>query len=278
MNKQACGALFSIPDLRDYRATTTKTDFPKSFKLNMPEVKNQGFVGSCVAHALSCVAEFFTERETGKTVKLSTGYIYGNRLLSVYKGPGMYLNDALKTMIKFGDVPYELFPDNVEVPYAITRFDEKYEELETAGVNYRFKSYFKLDDEASIKTNLLEGRPVIMSMWWYDDCEVVDGILKTECKTSEETSGHCMVIYGWTETGWLVQNSWGSIWGDKGCFELPYNIPVKETWGVTDELSDSSLVVKKPFSSKIGAFVAKILHKIISWFYNKKNKIKEMST
>ena len=81
-----------------------------------------------------------------------------------------------------------------------------------------------------------------------------------------------MVIYGWNETGWLVQNSWGTGWGNKGRFVLPYNIPMKETWGVTDDVSSSSLTIKPPFKTKIGAFIAKIIHKIISWFYNMKNK------
>ena len=81
-----------------------------------------------------------------------------------------------------------------------------------------------------------------------------------------------MVIYGWNTKGWLVQNSWGTFWGNQGRFILPYSVPMKETWGVTDELSDTSLVINKPFSTKIGAFIAKIIHKIISLVYNMKHK------
>lgn len=79
-----------------------------------------------------------------------------------------------------------------------------------------------------------------------------------------------MVIYGWNKDGWLFQNSWGTKWGNKGKFVLPYSVSRKETWGLVDAKSDSSLVIKKPFSSSFGATVAKILHKIILWFYSLK--------
>ena len=55
------GALFSKPDVRDYVATTKMEEFPDAFELKLPKVKNQGTVGSCVAHALSTVVEYFNK-------------------------------------------------------------------------------------------------------------------------------------------------------------------------------------------------------------------------
>ena len=268
-----CGSLFSIPDLRDYVAKSNTIEFPDKFELKMPRVKNQGAVGSCVAHSLATVTEYFNKEETNTFTKMSTGYIYGNRLLTTHKGSGMYTRDAIKTVSKFGNVPYDQFPDNVEVPYAIERFEQEYERLgDTAGLNYKFKTYFKLSDISAIKAQLLDNCPVIMTMWWYDDIKIVDGIMHTQCVKTSKTGGHCMVIYGWNDKGWLVQNSWGTSWGDKGKFVLPYDVPIKETWGVTDDISNSSLTIESPFKTKFGRELAKIIHKIISWFYNMKNK------
>ena len=55
------GAIFSPKDVRDYQAvyTAAAAEFPKEFELKMVRVKNQGFVGSCVAHSLSEVIEYF---------------------------------------------------------------------------------------------------------------------------------------------------------------------------------------------------------------------------
>lgn len=270
-----CGSLFSIPDLRDYYAKSDRVDFPTTYELTMPEVKNQGSVGSCVAHALALTAEFYNVKETGVPMTLSTGYIYGNRLLSTHKGSGMYTRDAIKTMTRFGDVPYEDFPYNVEVPYAIQKFEAEAEKLEEKGLNYKFASYFRLNDENAMKAHLLDGNPIIFAMKWFDDIKIVKGVMVTEEITSNKTGGHCMVIYGWNETGWLVQNSWGKTWGKKGRFVLPYHVTRRETWGVTDAKSDSSLILKKPFNTKFGAWVAKVIHTVISWGYNLVAKLKE---
>lgn len=275
--KYTLGSLFSIPDVRDYVAHSNKSDdeIPKEFTLNyLPAIKNQGAVGSCVAHSLATVAEYYTKKETGKKTKMSTGYIYGNRMFSTHKGSGMYTRDALKTMTKYGDVPYEYFPDNVEVPYAIELFEQKVEEIEHLGYNFKFKAYYKLTDEKAIKTHLLSGNPVVMAMPWYDDIKIVDGVMVTKQVKTKKTGGHCMVIVGWNETGWVVQNSWGTLWGNKGRFILPYNVVIRETWGPTDAEPGDEITIKKPFSTPCGRFLATIINKVISWVYNLTHKNK----
>lgn len=269
MNKEfVCGALFSKPDVRDYTAHTELSEFPEEFELKMPKVKNQMTVGSCVAHALSTVVEYFNEKETGTYEEMSTGYIYGNRRLTLHKGSGMYTRDAVNTVAKYGDVPNTYFPVNVEVPCAIEKFENDVDHIESIGYHFKFAEYFKLKDELSIKTSIMENGPVVFSMYWFDDIKVKNGIMQTKCVKTARTGGHCMVIYGWNEVGWKVQNSWGSRWGNKGNVVIPYNVPFKEVWGIKDADSTSSLILKKPFKTKIGEKIAKILNFVISIVYN----------
>lgn len=272
------GGLFSKPDLRDYVGSAPFAEFPQSFTIeNMPPVKNQGAVGSCVAHACATATEYFNEKETGTFTKMSTGYIYGNRLLSLHKGTGMYTRDAIKTLAKYGNVPYDVFPHNVEMPYAAELFEKSADELEPIGTNYVIKQYYRLNDEGSMKTHLLTGNPIIFAMKWYDDIKVKNGVMITNQITSKNTGGHCMVIYGWNETGWLVQNSWSARWGKKGRCVIPYNVVIREAWGITDAESVPGLEIKKPFKTPIGRFIAKVLNKIISWFYNLYDKLRNKS-
>lgn len=270
--KFSLGALFSKPDVRDYTASTNQFEFPDEFELKLPKVKSQGSVGSCVAHALSTVVEYFNRKESGKYTEMSTGYIYGNRRLTLYKGSGMYTKDAIKTVAKYGDVPYKLFPVNIEVPEAINKFEEAVDGIETDGYFFKFHEYFKLKDNAAIKTSIMENGPAIMSMKWFDDINVVDGVMQTDCVTSNKTGGHCMVIYGWNEKGWKVRNSWGRYWGNKGNVVIPYDVPLKEVWGIRDATADSSLVVKKPFNTMFGAKIAKVLNALILFIYNLSHK------
>ncbi len=269
MNEEfVCGALFSKPDVRDYTASTELSEFPKEFELDMPKVKNQLSVGSCVAHALSTVVEYFNEKETGKYEEMSTGYIYGNRRLTLHKGAGMYTRDAVNTVAKYGDVPNAYFPVNVEVPYAIEKFENEVDKIEPVGYHFKFAEYFKLKDEAAIKTSLMENGPAVFSMYWFDDIKVKNGVMQTDCVKTKKTGGHCMVVYGWNETGWKVQNSWGAFWGDDGRVVIPYNVPLKEMWGIKDATAESSLTLNKPFKTKGGEIAAKLLNLVISIVYN----------
>lgn len=271
------GALFSKPDVRDYTASTKLSEFPEEFELKMPKVKNQKQVGSCVAHALSTVVEYFNQQESGKYTEMSTGYIYGNRRFSINKGAGMITREALRTVSKYGDVPNKLFAVNVEVPEAITEFESKVDSIETEGYQFKFKEYFKLKGEAAIKASLMKNGPAVMAMWWFDDINVVDGVMQTDLEKNLKTSGHCMVIYGWNEIGWKVRNSWGRNWGDKGNVVIPYDVPIKEVWGVRDANSteDADFIIQKPFSSEFGKQIAKILNSIILFVYNLVHKKEE---
>ena len=55
------GAIFSGYDARDYKLVYTATgkEFPKEFQLETRRIKNQGAVGSCVAHSLSSIIEYY---------------------------------------------------------------------------------------------------------------------------------------------------------------------------------------------------------------------------
>ena len=267
------GALFSKPDVRDFVASTTQREFPESFELVLPKVKNQGNVGSCVAHSISTVIEYFTEKELNEYNEMSISYIYGNRRLSLHKDSGMYTRDAIKTATKYGDVVKTLMPENIEVPKVIELFESKVEELESKGIPFRFSEYYKLKDESSIKDALMDHGPVIMTMNWWKDISINNGIMFTNQK--ESTGGHCMVIYGWNKVGWLVRNSWGKTWGDKGNCIIPYNVKFKEVWAVIDAKTDTNLVLDKPFSSKFGKIIAKILNFILNMLYNIINNMKK---
>ena len=273
MNEFFKGALFAKPDVRDYVASTTLTELPKEFELDMPKVKNQAAVGSCVAHSLSTIVEYFNKKETGKYKEMSTGYIYGNRRLSLHKGSGMHTREAIHTVVKYGDVPNRYFPVNIEVPEAIEKFEAEVDKIESKGYHFKFAEYFRLKDEKSIKTSIMENGPVAIAMYWFDDIKIKDGVMQTNGKRTAKTSGHCMVIYGWNETGWKVQNSWGKYWGKNGRVIIPYDVPLREVWGIRDASADSNLVLEKPFNTKFGEFIAEILNKILMLFYHGNSEV-----
>lgn len=261
------GALFSKKDVRDYRldCASAPVEFPAEFELKMPKVKDQKQVGSCVAHAIATTVEYFNNLQQNSNEEMSVGYIYGNRTNTVHTGSGMYTREAIAVTCKYGDVPKKLFPYNREVPEIIEKFNKESEELFEKGYPNRFTSYYRLYTDDEIKTSLMQNGPVIFAMKWYGDIKVVDGVITTEQK--EDGGGHCMVIYGWDERGWKIQNSWSIFWAKGGRAILPYDVKIREAWGIIDTFTNTKTKVIKPYNSKVGNMVAKVINLIVNAFY-----------
>lgn len=244
------GAEMSPPDVRDYRLNKecVATEFPEYFELRMPPVKSQGQVGSCVAHSIALVSEYYNREQLGIEEEISVGYIYGNRSLILGNQQGMITRFAIAKYCTDG-APYKSqFPDHYEVPDIIKKVEEKRPELEEFAEQFRFTSYIVLKTDNEIKTALMNGNPVIVAVKWQKDMKYKDGKFYTEFP-KQKPSGHAMVLYGWTPEGWLIQNSWGAKWGNNGTAIWPYEYKIREKFAIIDE-DNTPLKIDKPHSSK----------------------------
>jgi len=264
-NEFGFGCLPGKIDLRDYkikREVAMAYNYPETFSLDHPPVKNQGAVGSCVAHATSEILESHLKEYK----KLSTNFLYGiHYKLFGSKGPGMYLREACKIAKDYGD-PEEIFcKGNTEVPHVYSMAENSFNDpdvLENAN-KYKINSYVKLRTENDIKYSLMYHGPVLISVEWFSDYEFKysTGILSPGVKSA---GLHCIMIYGWNEDGWLCQNSWGELWGKNGCFVLPYTYEINEAYAlISDPSRDDINKVKR---CKFLDFMYKILNNLINWF------------
>lgn len=249
---ETLGAPLAPNDARDYRAkvaTAALYDYPEHFDLfeNMGiGIKNQMRTGSCVAHALATTIEYFHRKQEESNVEMSTGYIYGNRQYTVWQGTGLYVRDALKTVAKCGDAFWNDMPNNLEMPHALKVFNARDSAIDQSAYHNRISSYYRLNDINSMKEQLMHVGPIIIAVNWHPYKVDKNGIL-TWTNEKEKRGGHCMVIRGWTKDGWLVQNSWGRLWGTGGLCIIPYDMKLREIWGVCDNVvgETGNLVVKR---------------------------------
>lgn len=264
---QSFGSLTSKTDIRDYKLNKKVIkgeELPEEFSLIPPNVKNQSSVGSCVAHAIAETIEYHNREQEHNNSLMSTGFIYGNRRNSINKKSGMYIRDALSNTCKYGDVYKTDFKENIEVPKAITLFEERFDKLKDKAYVHRFSSYFRLTSADEIKYALMKYGPVVFAIDWRDKCRIEKNILTFDTK-SKKTGGHCMIIYGWNKDGWLIQNSWGTWFGNNGRVILSYDVKITEAWGITDEItSENSDIKKSEFNTTFKRFIAKL----INWFIN----------
>ena len=180
------GCILSPYDSRDFKLSSTATkgtNLPAEYicPLKMP-VKNQGYVGSCVAHAVSSILEYHAIPYQ----KLSTNFIYGiQKKLFNREGDGMMLRDACKIAADYGDMLLTDCPGNTEVPDCYEIANEAF--ADDAKVNrastYRLLKYFLCTSNKDIKHALYNYGPVLASIRWYYNFKVSrDGVLEGEQK------------------------------------------------------------------------------------------------
>ena len=263
--KRVMGCLLGKKDIRDYkikRKVAMSVNYPEAFECEKQrgKIKNQGSVGSCVAHATSEILEY----HTNGTQKLATDFIYGirNKLFGS-TGTGMTLRDACKIVKSYGDPQLSYCPTNTEVT-AVFKIAESVftnEEAMEDAKNHRISSYAQLRNDEDIKYALMNYGPVLACVQWFSDYKISvrDGILHKGVKPS---GYHAIMIYGWNEEGWLCQNSWGTGFGQKGLFILPHDYQVAQAYSLVPTESNEDLNIP------VRNCVFDLFYKLINWIIN----------
>lgn len=259
-------AVNSSYDARDYHICAA-TELPASYKCPVTvRVKNQGSKPTCTAHATASVVEYHYKRQHDNTYKsFSTEFIYGFRDVGYYVGDGMCIRDALKTIQKYGDCFKTDCPGNNDVDKAMNTVSSNIDKYKELAYPNRVSSYYRCKTIDEIKTALVTHGPVLASMNTYNGAKIVDDVYTYDPEADH--GRHCVMIYGYDDRGWLVQNSWGDLWAGDGRFTLPYDYNLNEAWGVSDDILEDN-VVSKP--SKLPAFIYKLFNHIVNWFMSLK--------
>lgn len=253
-------AVKSSYDIRDY-TIKPETDFPKEFALSTVPVKNQWSKPTCTAHALSSVCEYHHLRQHGEYARFSTEFIYGLRENGYYIGDGMSIRDGLNTLLKYGDVYESDCEGNHDYEKAMSAVSKDVDNLKELAYPHRISAYFKINGADELKTALMKHGVVVASMKVYDKYTLKNDVYTYD--TKNDYGMHAVLIYGWNEKGWLVQNSWGYLWGGDGRFVIPFDFEFNEMWGITDDITEDIVQPKRnKWLDAIYAFINKIINLI----------------
>ena len=245
----------SPPDLRDipYRSPFALEDLPSSVDLRADvfEVEHQGSIGSCVANGVASSCELLANRNN-KPIDLSRMFLYN--ATKAYEGrlgeEGLFTRDAYHIAYKYGIpteeyYPYDLSKDDIDPPLdayneAFANRVNRYETL--SGTQPKVNRYGEEADLLinKIKAALHEGLPVGMACQVMSDLSDLVGPWQLHSYPrdfigSKGIGGHFMLIVGYDDQfkRFIVQNSWGTGYGDGGYCGLPYSIvghPWFEAW------------------------------------------------
>ena len=230
------GNIFSLQwkpdklDNRDYRYSLTNKASPNIVDLRpyCSPIENQGNLGSCTGQAIAGAIELLNKRN-GKPTDVSRLFIYYyERLLlgTVNYDSGAYIRDGIKVTNHNG-VSLESY-----WPYDITKYKlEPVNEAKNDALNRKVTRYERVVDFNGCIDALANGYPVVMGFYVYESF-MSNTVVRTgnmpypNTKRERLLGGHAVLLVGYNKTRkvFIVRNSWGISWGDKGYFYMPFDV------------------------------------------------------
>jgi C1A family cysteine protease len=234
------GRKIDAHDKRDYRVNALPhlgvgaplpTRIDAFAGLNLP-VYDQGEIGSCTANAGVLYRRFLAQRFS----KYSAGDQNLSRLFLYYQerklqwnnavndDSGAAIRDIFYVLAHTGVCPEDIDPYNPAY-FASAVVNDSQKDLEGARI-FRIGAYHRVPDAMTARSVLASGYAIALGFTVYESFEDIggDGLMRMPRKGEAVLGGHAVVIRGYDDekSEFLVQNSWGVGWGDKGCFRMPY--------------------------------------------------------
>jgi C1A family cysteine protease len=236
-----------IPDHRDYQysdlrkkieeerlaVSATKLDVvPVSpipiidLRSNDSPIFDQGALGSCTGNALAGALEFLEKKDKVPYIELSRLFIYYDERIvenTVSIDSGARLRDGIKTLAKLGVCSEVCYPYNIQ-NFAVQPGHKCYIEAS----KHKIKDYYRLNTLSDMLHCLNNGYPFVFGFSVYSNFETDQvaqtGIVNMPTPDESLLGGHAVTCVGYNDTTqrFLVRNSWGVNWGDKGYFTMPY--------------------------------------------------------
>jgi C1A family cysteine protease len=229
MENRKFGWVKDKEDNRDLMYFRRITAVPDEMDLThaMPQVYDQGTIGSCVFNALGAAFHYLLPIE-GKEVfmpsRLFPYYNYRQKEGNVDEDNGAQIRDAIKMYAKKGVCKETTWPYN-EIQFAVQPTKEAYYEA----MEHQVLKYHRLRTVTQLEQCISEGYPVVCGIRIYSSFETPE-VAKTgkapipDTTKEELLGGHAVLLVGFNrrEKWFKVRNSWGSEWGKGGYFYLPY--------------------------------------------------------
>lgn len=221
-----------IPDLQDNRDRIYE---PSAIALpplvdhrpGCPAVYDQGQLGSCTANALAAAFDFDRGKQGKQFLTPSRLFIYWNeRSLegTVNSDAGAAIRDGVKVLKTVG------VPPETDWPYVISKFTDRppVKSFQDALPNESL-TYKRVTSSLSVMQNALaSGLPFVAGITVYEsfesDSAASTGVIPMPAKGEQLLGGHAILVVGYdnSKQHFICRNSWGTSWGLKGYFYLPY--------------------------------------------------------
>ena len=235
LGKYHKGCIKDSFDYRDFKyipKLEISVDRPTSVDLRgpfMPDVYDQGNLGSCVSNAVMGSFQYLRRKEAKPDYMWSRLFNYWHsRVLesTPLEDSGCMIRDGIKTIATKGSCKESTWP------YLIYKFktcpsNTSFGEAEWhKGLKYESVN----QSQTVMETRLFEGFPIIIGVDVYESFEssqvaTTGYVPMPNIHREKYLGGHAMLVCGYDSILklFLIRNSWGTGFGDKGYLYMPYD-------------------------------------------------------
>lgn len=227
------GWVRDIPDARDYAYAAPLARFPKGLpaavdlRPKCPPVYNQGQLGCCTGNGIAAAIEFDQHKQGTRTFTPSRLFIYYNERVmegTVNQDAGAQIRDGIKSVATLGA------PPETDWPYDIAKFATKPPMKAFADAKHDIVSLYARVAQNLIQMQgcLAEGFPFVLGFTVYSSFEspqvAKTGIVPMPDSSEQVMGGHCVLAVGYDNSTrhFIIRNSWGTTWGQRGYCMMPY--------------------------------------------------------
>lgn len=207
-------------------------NLPTSFDLSnfLPEVGNQGRLGSCTAWATAYYGRsllYNSSQNNSRTadIRLSPSFIYNQITKGQCKGTS--ISQSLQLLVNQGSSEWEVFP------YQSNGCNLQPNEAQrTNAGKFKMNDFKFLRGEnlvAEMKTLITQGNPVVVAMgldseFGKKDALGLSAYRPHQVQKDEIFGAHAMLVVGYSDQykAFKLVNSWGEGWGDEGFVWVDY--------------------------------------------------------
>lgn len=196
---------------------------------DMPAVYDQGTIGSCTANAACAIHTYNQKRfkETPSPILLSRLFEYYASRTDKSRDTGATLKDAVMALASLGACRESLWA------YDVKKFTaQPPHNCYVDATTYRIAQYARVPQSPqSFEAVLSAGMPILIGIAVYESFGRVGSsgrVAVPNPRGERLLGGHALVVVGFDRTDtarpvFIVRNSWGVSWGDRGDCYIPYS-------------------------------------------------------